>query len=141
MAPVACDEIVDFARVVAFTYDRGPCDENHGSVKRMRALSEEQLKDLHRRVMDLREKHPDTEFTRYSDPPIPASVGDLEALRVTFRGPTDDVNILLAKCDVSEGIYLEFRSGSVDMIEIFWYDPTEDNPFAHSSEVLLSART
>lgn len=116
-------------------FDWRRCDESHPAVKRMRLLSQEQLGDLYRTVMDLRAQYPDTRFLRDGDPPIPSELEYLKAMRVWTMGPSNDVTITLTKCNVSVGIDLNFSSDA-PTIELKWHTYGHENPYATDSEVL-----
>jgi uncharacterized protein (DUF1499 family) len=124
----------------ALMFSAGPCDESNRSVQRMRSLSQEQLSDLYRAVMGLREQYQYKNLTQDSDPPIPDDLAYLEAWYINVRGPAHDVLVVLDKCNVSVGVTLTFRSADPGpkMIELRWDEGTAEKPYASGSEILWS---
>lgn len=116
------------------------CGEDSRPVQEMRALPKDQLADLYGKVMGLRAQYAGEILTRDSKPPIPADLAQLNAMRVWFGGPTDDVLVTLIKCNVSVGVNLRFRSEEYGSgkIELDWYEPTEGSRHSQESEVLWS---
>lgn len=125
---------------VVFMFSWESCGEDDSHVKRMRSYSQEQLAELFDDVMALPEKYPYTNLTPYSNPPIPDNLANLKATYIDVGGPSDTVFIALTKCNVSVGVKMWFRPDDHGRktIKLSWYNPTEENPYGESSEILWS---
>lgn len=118
-----------------FMWD-GNCAENSRPVALARSLSQEQLADLHARVLELSEEYPDAQLTKFQEPYIPDDLNYLNARYITLEA--DYSYVVLAKCTPGIGVSLFFqqsRDGQAE-IKLDWYDPTEERPHKSSSEIL-----
>ena len=129
---------VIFAFVSAFfMWDRN-CTESSQAVALARSLSQDQLANLNARMVELEAQYPYEVLTDDSAPFIP---DDLKYLKARYISLRYGGYIVLAKCNVSVGVNLNFDPSVTgqDMIELNWHAPTDENPYWRGSEILWTA--
>lgn len=130
--------IIYFFVVAWFTFD-SHCREDSPPVALARSLSQEQLAELHARVISLSEQYPYDQLTNFQEPFIPNDLKYLDARYITLDGEYSYV--VLAKCNVSVGVTLFFersRDGQ-DIIELKWDAATTEDPYQSGSEILWAS--